>query len=158
LFALTSSQDAVLRATRDDDAVRDFVDELEAAWDWDRLCEVDQAWDAMHRCLGDGTLGLGRRNGSALELVVLGGAQHYEGEDYVVAHVAAAAVGEVSAALDEIDQAWLRARYDALDPDDYDGELGDEDFAYTWGYLEDVRAFYRRAAQAGHSVIFTVDQ
>jgi hypothetical protein len=158
LFALTGSQDEALVATGDDDEVRDFVEKLESEWDWDWLCEVDKAWDAMHRCLGDGTLQFGRRRGSPLELVVLGGGHHYDGDDYVVAHVRAADVAGVSAALDEIDQEWLRARYDAIDPDDYPDALNDQDFEYTWNYLQDVRTFYRNAAEAGRSVIFTVDQ
>lgn len=158
LFALDSSQDAALVATRDDDEVLEFVDALEAAWDWDWLCEVDKAWDALHRCLGDGTLELGRSGGDPLARALLGGAHHYEGEEYVVAHVRAKQVTAVAAALDGLDQAWLRERYDAIDPDDYDGVLDDGDFEYTWTYLQDVRSFYRRAADGGRSVIFTVDQ
>lgn len=157
-FALTGSQDEALVATRDDDEVRDFVAELEGAWDWDWLCEADKAWDAMHRCLGDGTLRLGRQSGGPLELAVLGGGHHYEGDDYVVAHVVAADVVAVAEALDSVGEAWLRERYDAIDPADYQGVLDDEDFEYTWHYLQDVREFYQRAAAAGRSVVFTVDQ
>jgi hypothetical protein len=158
LFALDSSQDAAFVATRADDEVLAFVDALEAAWDWDWLCEVDKAWDAMHRCLGDGTLELGRAGGNPLALTVLGGGHHYDGEEYVVAHVRAAQVAGVAAALENLDEAWLRERYDAIDPEDYDGVLDDGDFKYTWTYLQDVRNFYRRAADGGRSVIFTVDQ
>jgi hypothetical protein len=158
LFALTELQDAALVTTRDDADVRAFVGELEDAWDWDWLCEVDKAWDAIHRCLADGTLALGRQSGHPLELVVLGGGHHYEGDDYVVAHVRADEVTGVAAALAEVSEAWLRERYDAIDPDDYQGVLDDEDFDYTWTYLQDVRDFYKRAAAAGRSVIFTVDQ
>ena len=138
--------------------MRDFVGALEDDWDWDWLCEVDKAWDAMHRCLGDGTLRLGRQNGRPLELVVLGGAHHYEGEDYVVARVDGDQVAELAVALDEISRDWLRERYDALDPDDYQSDLDDKDFDYTWQYLQDVREFYKSAAKAGRSVLFTVDQ
>jgi len=158
LFALTASQEAALAATRDDDEVIEFVDELEDAWDWDWLCEVDKAWDAMHRSLTDGTLRLGRHDDDPLELAVLGGGHYYAGDDYVVAHVLADQVAGVAAALERVDEGWLRRRYDAIDPDDYQGELGDDDFAYTWAYLQDVREFYRRAAEGGRSVVFTVDQ
>jgi hypothetical protein len=150
-FALTGSQDEALVATRDDAEVLQFVAEVESAWDWDWLCEVDKAWDAMHRCLGDGTLWLGRHDRGPLELAVLGGGHHYEGDDYVVAHVVAADVPAVAEALAGVDESWLRERYEAVDP-------GDEDFDYTWRYLQDVRDFYRRAAADGRSVIFTVDQ
>ena len=67
----------------------------------------------------------------------------------MVAHVLAAQVAELAGSLGEVDEAWLRARYDAIDPGDYDGVLGDEDFQYTWGYLQDVRDFYQRAAKDG---------
>ncbi|MEV4350142.1 DUF1877 family protein [Actinoplanes sp. NPDC049596] len=158
LFALTGAQDAMLVATRDDDEVVEFVDEVEQAWEAAWLCEVDKSWDAMHRCLSDGTLQLGRRTGGPLELALLGGAHHHEGEDYIVAHVLADQVPAVAAALEPISESWLRERYDRIDPDDYQGVLSDEDFAYTWSYLAEVRDFYQRAAEGGRSVIFTVDQ
>ncbi|MFF5081496.1 DUF1877 family protein [Actinoplanes sp. NPDC000266] len=158
LFALTGAQDAALGATRDDDEVMEFVEEVEEAWAGDWLCEVDKSWDAMHRCLSDGTLQLGRRTGEALELALLGGGHHHEGEDYIVAHVLADQVPAVAAALETVSEAWLRERYDRIDAGDYQGVLGDEDFQYTWQYLTEVRDFYKRAAGAGRSVIFTVDQ
>ncbi|XVU20799.1 DUF1877 family protein [Actinoplanes sp. CA-054009] len=158
LFALTGAQDEALGATADDDEVIEFVMEVEGAWEQEWLCEVDKSWDAMHRCLSDGTLRLGRRTGEPLELALLGGGHHHEGGDYIVAHVLAGQVPAVAAALEAVDQGWLRERYDRIDPAGYQGVLDDDDFAYTWAHLTDVRDFYRRAAAAGRSVIFTVDQ
>jgi hypothetical protein len=158
LFALTESQAALLAETRNDAEVRGFVSDVESDWDQDWLCEVDKAWDALHRCLGDGTLRLGRHGGGALELAILGGGHHYEGEEYIVAHVGADQVPAVAAALAELDKEWLTQRYDQIDPDDYQGVLDDEDLEYTWQYLQDVRDFYKNAAAAGRSAIFTVDQ
>src|SRR5262245_10806940 len=66
-LALTELQEAALVATRDDEDVRAFVQEIEEMWDDDWLCEVDKAWDAMHRCLADGTLALGRHGGGPLQ-------------------------------------------------------------------------------------------
>ncbi|GAA1536451.1 hypothetical protein GCM10009827_063760 [Dactylosporangium maewongense] len=57
------------------------------------------------RCLSDGTLGSGRRL-SPLDLAVLGGGQHYEGDDYVVAHVLVNEAVQVAAALETVDEAW----------------------------------------------------
>ncbi|MER7281941.1 YfbM family protein [Dactylosporangium sp. NPDC000244] len=157
-FALTDPQDEALAAARDDEEVMAVVAGVEEAWDAEWTCEVDKAWDAMHRCLTDGTLWLGHRHGGPLELAVLGGYQCHDGDDYIVAHVDADEVPAVAAALDGIGEAWLRERYDRLDPDDYEGAPGDEDFAYTWENLVAAREFYRRAAAAGRPVIFTVDQ
>ena len=159
-FALTAAQDSALAATSDDDDVMAFVEGVEEAWDRAWVCEVDKSWDAMHRCLGDGTLrcGYGRHGGGPLETAVLGGGHHFEGEDYVVAHVLAAEVPAVAAALQGVDEAWLRERYRRIDAAGYQGVIEEEDFAYTWHYFLQVRDFYRRAAAAGRSVMFTVDQ
>ncbi|AEV85910.1 hypothetical protein ACWT_4891 [Actinoplanes sp. SE50] len=156
-FALTGSQDRELVEAPGDAEVRALVTDLEAAWDWDFLCEADKAWDALHRCLGDGTLRFGK-HGGVLALTVLGGGLHHDGPDYIVARVRADQVPAVAAALAAVDESWLRERYDEIDPEDYQGVLDDEDFRYTWQYLQDAREFYRRAADAGRSVIFTVDQ
>jgi hypothetical protein len=158
-FALTADQEAALMATGDDAEVRAFVEEVEMGdWDGDPLdCEADKAWDAMHRCLSDGTLGSGRRL-SQLDMAVLGGGHHHEGDDYIVAHVLAAEVAQVAAALDAVDETWMRQRYDRIDAASYQGSLSDEGFDYTWYWFRQVRDFYRKAALAGRAVIFTVDQ
>ncbi len=158
-FALTGDQEAALIATRNDAEVRSFVDEVEMGdWEGDPLdCETDKAWDAMHRCLSDGTLGSGRRL-SPLDMTVLGGGHHYEGDDYVVAHVRSGDVAHVAEALEAVERDWMRRRYDQIDPVDYQGVLSDEDFDYTWYWFTRVRDFYRKAAAAHRAVIFTVDQ
>ena len=52
----------------------------------------------------------------------------------------------------------LRTRYDAIDPDDYDGEHGGEDFQVVLEKFRGLRDFYKKAAAEGRAVIFTVDQ
>ncbi len=158
-FALTQEQEAALMATSDDSDVREFVEELEMGdWDGEPLdCETDKAWDAIHRCLSDGTLGCGRRL-SPLDMAVLGGGHHHEGDDYIVAHLRVEEVAQVAAALSDVDQVWMRRRYDRIDATEYQGVLGDEDFDYTWYWFTQVRDFYFEAAEAKRAVIFTVDQ
>ncbi len=58
-------------------------------------------------------------------------------------------------ALRQVDKAWLRERFNAMDAADYRGARDDADFAYTWDNFVDVRTFYERAAKAGRAVIFT---
>jgi hypothetical protein len=156
-FALTDAQEAAFLATRSDDEVRHLIDKVESEWDEDWLCEADQAWDAMHRCLGDGTLGSGRR-ASALDMAVLGAGHRYEGEEYAVALLRPDEVAEVATALESVTETWMRERYDRIDPTDYQGVLDDEDFEYTWQWFGDVREFYRRAAAAGRAVLFNAKQ
>ncbi|MCY1139588.1 DUF1877 family protein [Actinoplanes sp. Pm04-4] len=156
---MTADQEAALMATRDDAEVRDLIDDIEMGdWAGEPLdCETDKAWDAIHRCLSDGTLGCGRHL-SPLDMAVLGGLQHHEGEDYVVAYLRDGEVAEVAASLAVVDREWMRRRYDRIDATEYQAELSDEDFDYTWHWFTQVRTFYLKAAAAGRAVIFTVDQ
>jgi hypothetical protein len=73
--------------------------------------------------------------------------------------VEAGQVKDVAAALQPIDEPWLRQRYfTLLRPGDYDGEIGEDDFGYTWENFRDVRDLYRKAASKSRAVIFTVSQ
>lgn len=157
-FALTDDQEhRLLAAVDDNEAVLAVVDEIEDHWDEAWLAESDQAWDAMHRALSNGTLFYDEGE-YPLNRTVLGGRHLYDGDDYVVSYVDAKDVKAVAAALAPLTREAFRARYDAIDPDDYDGELGDEDFKATWERFAAVRDLYKRAADAGRSVVFTVDQ
>lgn len=157
LFALTDADAQRLLSAVDGDAVRDIIDEIEDKWDEAWLLQTENAWDALHRSLSNGTRFYDEGE-YPLNRAFLGGKHLYDGEDYVVAYVPPHEVKDVAAALAPIGEPELRKRYDAIDPDDYDGEHGDEDFKVTWTKFLAVRDFYRRAADAGRSVVFTVDQ
>ena len=159
LFAITAEDAGRLKAARGDDAkvLGIIQDEIEEAWDEEHVCETDKAWDAIHRCLTDGKLSYEPveypRN-----LCILGGEQLHEGDDYIMSLLSPDQVKEVSAALKPITEEWLRARYFAIDPEEYWLTLDDEDFEYTWENFEDVRDFYQKAASDNRWTIFTVDQ
>jgi len=56
-FALTKEEEAKLLAAADSDAVVEIItEEIEERWDREWLVEMDKSWDAVHRCLGDGSL------------------------------------------------------------------------------------------------------
>jgi hypothetical protein len=153
-FAVTAEQErSLLAADGDDDAVGELLEEIEESWDDDRMkVDTDKAWDAIHRCLTDGTLEPGGGD-YPLSLAVLGG-RHLHNEYYVI-HVDAAQVREVAGALHRIDRTWLRDRFDAIEDPDYAGARDDDDFEYTWTNYLDLRAFYDRATAASRAVIFT---
>jgi hypothetical protein len=67
-------------------------------------------------------------------------------------------VRAVAEAIQTVTKESFRARYDTLDPDDYEGEIGDDDFEYTWEWFSSLRAFWVVAAQRNLHVLFTVDQ
>lgn len=131
--------------------------EIEERWDEEWLVQTDKAWDAIHRCLSDGTLNLNAGVHPRM-LTVLGGRQLYKGDDYIIALVTPEEVSEVATSLAEVDEVWLRARYGAIDADDYGYPKSPEDFDYTWDYFKSLAPFFKRAGDAGRYVIFTVDQ
>jgi hypothetical protein len=155
-FAITSEQERSLLAADghgDSDSVGEILEEIEESWNDDGLkVDTDKAWDAIHRCLTDGTLD---PDGGAYPLshAVLGG-RHLHDEYYVV-YVNAAEVRDVADALRDVERTWLRRRFDAINDPDYLGAHDDADFEYTWDGFAEVRAFYDRVATAGRAMIFT---
>ena len=157
LFALTAEEDELISEADTDEEVMAIVEQIEERWEQPWLEELDKAWDALHRCLSDGTL---TEDGGdyPLSFAILGSEPIYDGDDYIVRYVAAEEVVEVAAALQPLDEQWLRERYRSLHFVDYEGFLGEEDLAYTVANFADLQSFYQRAAAAGRAVIFTVDQ
>jgi hypothetical protein len=154
-FALTKEEAAaLLSATDDEEVLRIVQEEIEQRWDKKWLQETDKAWDAIHRCLTDGSLEVGL--GTPLELCILGGRELYEGTDYIVCFLTVAEVKEVAEAIKGIKKPWMRERYSEMD-DDYPCP-SDDDFDYTWGWFQGVKKFFQKAAKAGRTVIFTASQ
>jgi hypothetical protein len=84
----------------------------------------------------------------------------YAGDDYVVALILSHEVKDLARALKQVTKKWMRARYDAIDPQDYDSGLrmGEEDWEYTWTFFKELVRFFDKAAKASRAVIFTVSQ
>jgi hypothetical protein len=158
-FAITEETSQHLkRAVGDDEQVLRIVqDEIEEAWDEEHLCQSDKAWDAIHRCLTNGTLNIDQ-DSHPLSLCILGGEQLHKGDSYIVSMVSPGEVKQVAAALQPLKKDWFRTRYFAIDPKDYGPNFDEQDFEYTWDYFEGVRDFYQKAAVEGRWVIFSVDQ
>jgi Domain of unknown function (DUF1877) len=155
-FAVTSAQKKALLAAKSDRKLMDLVEEVEEAWEEPFVCETDKAWDAIHRCLTDGSL-LYVSGEYPLNHCICGGRQLVRGRNYTVSYVSAPQVNDVAKALLKITKAWMRQRYDKLDPKEYnEAEMGDVDFDYTWQNFLDLRRFYKKAAAAERAIIFTV--
>src|SRR5262245_43767166 len=104
-FAVTATQEKALLAAKSDRKVMALVEEIEEAWEEPFVCETDAAWDAIHRCLTDGTL-LYVSGKYPLNHCVCGGRQLFRGRDYTVAYVSARQVKDVAKALPKITKAW----------------------------------------------------
>lgn len=156
-FAVAPAQEKALLAAKSDRKLMELVEEIEEAWEEPFICETDKAWDAIHRCLTDGTL-LFVSGEYPLNHCICGGRQLFRGRDYTVSYVSTPQVKDVAKAMPKITKAWMRQRYDALDPEEYNEvEMGNEDVDYTWENFRELRRFFRKAAEVGRAVIFTAD-
>ncbi|MBS2015487.1 MAG: YfbM family protein [Deltaproteobacteria bacterium] len=155
-FAIDAVQAERLLAAEDDEALVEIVqEEIEEAWEL--AFETDKAWDALHRCLSDGTLTSGAGE-PPLNRVFFGGRVLNESAEYFVVLVTPSEVEEIAAALAKVTEAWLKARYFETPFPAYQGEKSAEDWEYTIGNFEGLPEFFARAASEGRYVIFTVDQ
>jgi hypothetical protein len=157
-FVLTDTDVAALRDLPTDEARLAYIQEVIEARELSGpgAAESDKAWDAMHRALADGKLSLDSGN-YPLSHVVLGGELIYEGEDYLMSLKTPVEVRDIAEAVRGLSERDFRQRYEAIDSD-YDGERGEDDFAYTWDWFQGVRDLYLRAAEQGRYVLFTADQ
>ena len=81
----------------------------------------------------------------------------YQKEDVIRSFVDVAGVSQVADAIAPLTESDFRTQYDRISESDYGAEKSDEDFRYTWDYFVALRNLYARAAQAGRSVVFSVD-
>jgi hypothetical protein len=122
-----------------------------------RLLDVDVAWDAMHRCLGDGTLDedAGRH---PLRAAVLGG-QPVPGDPGLRLRLnSPGVVRDLAPRLADIDEGEFRACYFAIPAGDYLMVPNEADFRYTWDHFRQVQSFYGQAAVHGDHVLFAAYQ
>lgn len=156
-FAIDGATAELLLAAADDEALSALVGEIEEELFDVHSCGTDKAWDPIHRCLTDGHLEY--TNGTyPLNAVILGGRQLYEGDDYIISLLTPDQVKDVATALAEVDRDLMWTGYQRIEPDEYGVNYGGDDFDYLWANFADLPAFFRRAADAGRHVIFTVDQ
>lgn len=89
---------------------------------------------------------------------MLAGELLYTGNDYIMSLKTPAQVRDIAAALEALTEDEFRRRYFAIDQNDYDMDLDEDDFGYSWESFKDVRTLYRRAATLARHVLFTADQ
>jgi hypothetical protein len=161
LLAVTSDEMSQLLKAPDDEHLMEVFRQLDEQYLDDHCCELQKAWDAMHRCLADGTLDW--TGGShPLNKTILGTESLHKEDDYIICVKDPIWVKEIARALMPLTKDWLQKCYEAMDDDYLGWEWTDsdrkEDFEITWGFLEEARKFYGAAAQEGRAVVFKVDQ
>ena len=157
-FAIPSNVvDKLLTAKGDEEVLEIVVENVEEQWDEDWLHQTDKSWDAMHRCLTNGRLDVGG-SWNPLGAAVLGGIQLHKNDSWIISLVRPEQVAEVANALASINEMEMRKRYDRIDAADYDGEIGEDDWEYTWSYFQGLPGLFQKAAESGRGIVFSVDQ
>ncbi len=174
LFALNEQDVEKLRAVERKercDYMREEIEEVFFDEYPEYLCELDKSWDAMHRMLTDGNLNFENKF-QPLCNVIFGGEFLYglrrkvsgtviiprgEDDEYMILKTPEQ-VAEIAEALPRKTKEECRKCYDMIDEEDYGMQPDDEDFEYTWEYLQYSLDFWKKAAEEKRYVLFTVDR
>jgi len=137
---------------------------------WDSECysedtyfDLDKAWDAIHRCLGEYPPGveffetaLIEAHGSEpLKLAILGGRPliSLDESEWWVYQIEPQQLGSLSEAMAAIDEQTLSQKYWHHCRGAWP-EYGEEDREYTWAYFQEARDFLAKQIGTGNSVLF----
>ena len=147
----------LLEATTDDDRreVIEFIEEDLWSENPDIGYETDKAWDAIHRCLTDGTLAPGE---GPLAKFVLGGKSIHQGDDHILCVVSPQEAAAAAVAARDMNEAEFRNRYSRLSQDQTGWQPSEEDFEYTWGWFENLPKFFADSAAKGRWIVVSIDQ
>ena len=127
-------------AARDDELMA-AIEEIEDRWDREWLVETDKAWDAIHRCLTGGILDYGP---TPLHKCILGEAPPRRRRLHREPAGARMRSRRWRRRSGTSTSPSMRRSYFAIDPDDYDLPLREEDFGYTWDNFQELRRSSRR--------------
>lgn len=157
-FAISYEQALkLLKCKSDLDLVQMVEEEIEEESTEENSFQTDKAWDAIHRCLSDGTLDV-RKGTRPLNMAIFGGNILNKEADYFVVLLTPTEVGEVAAALGKVTEDWMKKRYFDQKFPDYAGEKSEDDWEYTWSSFSGMPEFFASASARKQHVIFTVSQ
>lgn len=124
----------------------------------------------MHRMLTDGNLDFENRF-PPLCNVIFGGEPIYglihqdgeieipeEEEDAFMILKTPEQVNEIAMTLPKRTKEECRKCYDMIDADNYGEQPNEDDFEYTWEWLQESISFWLKAAEDKRYVLFTVDR
>ena len=120
-------------------------------------CELDKAWDAIHRVLTNGKL---EWNGGTYPLnhIILGGEILYFETDYIMTLKTPDQVEDIAKSFDSVTIDSFRQKHFSLDKNEYGFDTTEEDFEYSWTWFSASKDFWQNAAHEKRYVLFTADQ
>lgn len=120
-------------------------------------CELDKAWDAIHRTLTNGKLEWGGGT-YPLNHIILGGEILYSEPDYIMTLKTPAQVADIAKNFDTVTKDSFKQKYFSIDKNEYGFDTTEEDFDYTWTWFSESKDFWQKAADEKRYVLFTADQ
>ncbi len=145
-------------AVNDDAAVRKVVMELRGSKkhrDLKLVLETAKSWNAIHRCLTEGTLDP-TAGEFPLNHTILGGRRLHKGPEFEAIMVRPDIVPFIAEALHHLKREDVHGKYLKIDPADY-GPLSEPDFDIIWNALQQIRQMYEDATNERCAVLFTVE-
>ena len=144
----------------DDNAVRTVATELRGSKrhrEAKLVLETGTAWNAIHRCLTEGTLD--PTSGEfPLNQTILGGRRLYKGDAFEAILVRPDITPHIAEALHHLKREDIHSRYQRIDPADYGQPLTIADFDRIWNALQQIRQLYEDASNERCAVMFTVEK
>jgi len=156
-IALARDHAKTLFGIKEDVALRNFLDELKVRPDMKksgRILEMGALWDPLHRCLTEGELDPAGGD-FPLNHAVLGGKQLHQAADYTAVLIRPDMTRFIADALEELEEDDTRKKFQALSSTSYQGSLDEKHFMQMWLKLQDLKVFFRAAAENGEAVVFT---
>lgn len=156
-LALAREHAKRLFGIKEDAPLAAFLDELKTSPEMKkggRILDIGAAWDPLHRLMTDGELDPSGGD-FPQNHVVLGGRQLHHGDDFSAILIRPDMVGFVSEAINELTQAEVREKFEALPPS-YAKPRTEKDFAELWLAVQKMRVFFDAAAENLEAVVFTV--
>jgi hypothetical protein len=159
-IVLTREDAKTVFSAADDEAVRKTVTALRNSKkhrDAKLVLETGTSWDAIHRCLTEGTLDP-EAGEFPLNHTILGGKRIHKAGDFEAIMVRPDIVPYIAEQLHHVKRDVIHSAYQKIDPADYGQPLTITDFDKIWNSLQQIRQLYEDAATERCAVLFTVDR
>jgi hypothetical protein len=148
-----------LAALQGDDAVRKLATEVQQSKAYRNeglILDCGTAWDAIHRCLTEGTLDPNAGD-FPLNHCVLGGRRLHQGPGFEAVLIRPDIVPHVAEAIRDVKRADFHERYFQIDPTDYGRTPTDKEFDIIWNAFRQIQQLMDDATAERAAVLFTVE-
>jgi hypothetical protein len=142
--------------SKDDPSLRSLIEELKNDKSLkanSQVLDCKRYWDAIHRCLTEGTLD---PEGGEFPLnhVILGGKKLHQGDDYIAVVVRPDMVTFIAEELHSLKEPDFRQRFFALEGKDYDQPINEKEYSYVWHMVQEVRTFFEYCDEERFALLF----